>query len=57
MNVPTGGPMTHTTVNLNRCPQEVDVGVYGGLGLGALTIPIFSQKLPPSKNFNDAPFQ
>lgn len=51
------GPMTHTTVNLNRCPQEVDVGVYGGLGLGALTIPVFSQKLPPSKNFNDAPFQ
>lgn len=35
----------YTTVNLNRCPQEVDKGVYGGMGLGALHLQIFSQKL------------
>jgi hypothetical protein len=29
---------TYTTVNLNRCPQEVDVGVYGGTRLGALPL-------------------
>lgn len=34
----------YTTVNLNSVMQEVDVGVYGGLGLGALPLQIFSQK-------------
>ena len=36
---------TYTTVNLNRCPQGVDKGVYGGMRLGALPLQIFSQKL------------
>lgn len=47
----------YTTVNLNRCPQEVDVGVYGGMGLGALPILVFSEKLPCQEILNKAPFQ
>lgn len=35
---------TYTTVNLTSVMQEVDVGVYGGLVLGALPIPVFSEK-------------
>lgn len=34
----------YTTVNLTSVMQEVDVGVYGGTRLGALPIPVFSQK-------------
>lgn len=29
---------TYTTVNLTSVMQEVDKGVYGGLGLGALPL-------------------
>lgn len=48
---------TYSAVNLNRGRLEVDKGVYGGLGLGALPIPIFSQKLLHIQNLNDATLQ
>ena len=48
---------TYTTVNLTSVMQEVDVGVYGGLGLGALPLQIFSQKLLCNQNIAKAPFQ
>lgn len=48
---------TYTPVNLTSVMQEVDVGVYWGLGLGALPLQNFSQKLLPIQNYYQAPFQ
>lgn len=48
---------THTTVNLTSVMQEVDKGVYGGMRLGALPIPVFSEKFSYREIYYQAQFQ